>query len=333
MSTWQQDEVARIREALAQDHRTHTLDVDVRVSRDAIILHGIVETEERRGEIERVARDAAPSSLRVLNRTRYVEYHATRRARPNGALSIAAVGDLHVGHDCAGLTRARFSEIAHHADALLLAGDLTQHGLLEEARVLADDLHDVAIPVVAVLGNHDYHAGQEHEISHALEEAGVRVLQGTSVSLRLRGRTVGIAGSKGFGTGFAGATGSEFGEPEMKAFVRYAKEQARALELALSALRTDVRVALTHYAPCPDTLEGERREIYPFLGSYLLAEAIDAAGCDLALHGHAHRGKEIGVTPAGVPVRNVAQHVIGEAYRVYCVRPGREVNVEPAISA
>jgi Icc-related predicted phosphoesterase len=333
MSTWQHDAIARIREALAQDGRTNTLDVDVRISNDALILHGILDSDALRADVEKVATAVAPPSLRIVNRTRTIDYSISPRSAPNGPLRVAAVGDLHVGRDCAERTRERFAEIAHHADVLLLAGDLTQHGLVEEALALADAMRELPVPVAAVLGNHDYHGDRDREIAHVLEEVGVRVLQGTNISLRLRGRTIGIAGSKGFGTGFAGATGSEFGEPEMKAFVRYAKDQARALEVALSLLRTDVRIALMHYSPVPDTLEGERREIYPFLGSYLLAEAIDAAGCDLALHGHAHRGKEMGVTPGGVPVRNVAQHVIGEAYRVYSVGKGADVVMQPMLAS
>lgn len=135
------------------------------------------------------------------------------------------------------------------------------------------------------------------------------------------GLRLGIAGVKGFGGGFAGACGSDFGEPEMKAFIRHTKETAERLEDTLDELDTDVRVALLHYSPVEDTLRGERLEIYPFLGSYLLAEAIDRAGADLVVHGHAHNGAEKGLTPGGVPVRNVAQPVIRQAYAVYTVEP------------
>lgn len=331
MSTWDQDTVARVREALAEDERTHTLDVEVIVTRDGILLAGEVETPERRSEVELVARGAAPPGMRVLNRTRVIRYRVSRRAAPAGALRIGAVGDLHVGCDSRGAWHERLRSVAEHADVLLLAGDLTQHGRIDEGRVLADDLRGLGVPVVAVFGNHDYHCDRQDEIASFLDAAGVTVLEGKSVSLELRGRTLGIAGVKGFGSGFAGACASEFGEPEMKAYVHHAKEHARVLEELMRALDTDVRIALTHYSPIADTLEGERREIYPFLGSYLLGEAIDAAGCDLAVHGHAHRGKESGVTPSGVPVRNVAAHVIREAYRVYRVEPGVPVTVQPAL--
>jgi Icc-related predicted phosphoesterase len=128
---------------------------------------------------------------------------------------------------------------------------------------------------------------------------------------------VGVAGTRGFGGGFAGANATDFGEPEMKAFVRLTKSLAEQLEESLSELDADVRVALMHYSPVKDTLRGEPLEIYPFLGSYLLAEAVDRAGADLVLHGHAHRGQEQGVTPGGVPVRNVAQHVIRRPYKLF----------------
>src|SRR6185503_16575923 len=133
---------------------------------------------------------------------------------------------------------------------------------------------------------------------------------------------VGIAGTKGFGGGFVGACGSDFGEPEMKAYMRHTHALAAGLRTALDSLRADVRIALLHYAPVPDTLEGERLEIYPFLGSYLFAEAIDAVGADLVIHGHAHAGTEKGVTAGGVRVRNVAEPVIRSAYRVYCFEQG-----------
>jgi Icc-related predicted phosphoesterase len=131
-----------------------------------------------------------------------------------------------------------------------------------------------------------------------------------------------VAGTKGFGGGFAGASASPFGEEEMKAFVGHTEEVAAGLEGALGALDADLRVALLHYSPVESTLAGERLEIYPFLGSYLLAEAIDRAGADLVLHGHAHRGTERGVTPGGISVRNVAETVIGHAYKVYGLGDG-----------
>ena len=241
---------------------------------------------------------------------------------------VAAVGDLHAGPDSVGTIRPRFEGLPERADILLLAGDLTRRGTEEEGRIVAEELRDLGVPVVAVLGNHDHHSGEEARIREHLEGAGVRVLERERVVLEIDGTRLGVAGTKGFGGGFAGASASAFGEDEMKAFVGHTETLAAGLEEALAGLRADVRIALLHYAPVDATLAGERLEIFPFLGSYLLAEAIDRAGADLVIHGHAHRGKEKGVTAGGITVRNVAETVIGHAYKVYRVgdgvRPGSQ---------
>jgi len=232
-------------------------------------------------------------------------------------IRVAAVGDVHVGTDSAGRLAPRLAGLADHADVFLLAGDLTHRGRPEEAKVLAEELRGVRVPTIAVLGNHDYHSDEQDGVTEVLEQAGIRVLEGDAVVLEIGGRRVGIAGSKGFGGGFAGASASDFGEPEMKAFVGHTKALAGRLERALGGLRTDRRIVLLHYSPVAETLAGEPREIHPFLGSYLLAEAVDRAGADLVVHGHAHRGSRDGATPGGVPVRNVAAPVIGRAYEVF----------------
>jgi Icc-related predicted phosphoesterase len=232
-------------------------------------------------------------------------------------IRVAAVGDVHVGVDSAGRLAPRLHGLAEHADLFLLAGDLTHRGRPEEAKVLADELREVGVPTIAVLGNHDYHSDEQDAVTEVLEESGIRVLEGDAVVVEVRGRRVGIAGSKGFGGGFAGASASDFGEPEMKAFVGHTKSLAGRLERALGRLRADRKIALLHYSPVAETLAGEPREIHAFLGSYLLAEAVDRAGADLAIHGHAHRGSRNGTTPGGVPVRNVAAPVIGRAYEVF----------------
>jgi Icc-related predicted phosphoesterase len=238
-------------------------------------------------------------------------------------IRVAAVGDVHVGEDSRGRLAPRLAHLREQADVLLLAGDLTRCGSVAEVQVLVDELRDVGVPVVAVLGNHDYHADQTRGVVAALRSGGVTVLEGTSTVVDVDGCRLGIAGTKGFGGGFAGACGTDFGEPEMKAFVSHTKALSERLHDALAALDTDYRVALLHYSPVPDTLLGERLEIYPFLGSYLLAEAIDKAGADLVVHGHAHGGSEKGVTAGGVHVRNVAQPVIRQAYAVYCLGDDR----------
>lgn len=242
-------------------------------------------------------------------------------------IRVAAVGDLHAVRESRGQLRPLFGDLAARADLLLIAGDLTQHGLLEEARVIAEELGDLGVPTVAVLGNHDYQDNADVKIRDACEANGIRTLEGEGLHIDVGSCRVGVAGVKGFGGGFAGACGTEFGEPEMKAFIHHSKQLAARLRTELTRLDGDVRIALTHYSPIKDTLMGERLEIYPFLGSYLLSEAIDAASCDLAVHGHAHRGVEHGVTSGGVPVRNVARTVIRAAYKIYCVHVRGEGDV------
>ncbi|MDQ4131426.1 MAG: metallophosphoesterase [Actinomycetota bacterium] len=246
-------------------------------------------------------------------------------------IRIAAVGDIHFGPDAAGSLRPHFRQLDEHADLLLLAGDLSRRGRLNEAEALARELADTSVPVVAVLGNHDYESDLETDFRAVLEDAGVQVLEGTSTVIEVRGSRVGVAGTVGFGTGFPGASCADFGEREMKAFVARSRHLAAGLERALTELDCDLRVALMHYAPIPDTLAGERLEIYPFLGSYHLGEALDRAGADIAFHGHAHRGVEKGATPAGIPVRNVAQPVIRRPYNLYELQvptSGRQATLE-----
>jgi Icc-related predicted phosphoesterase len=232
-------------------------------------------------------------------------------------IRVAAVGDLHFGTDSSNTLRPHLERLHENADVFLLAGDLTRQGDPAEGDILAKELRGLPVPTFAVLGNHDYHLDREQEITGLLGEAGVKVLEGEGAVVEVNGSRVGIAGSKGFGGGFAGASGSDFGEPEMKLFIRVTQDAAERLEKALADLQADVRVALLHYAPVKETLVGEPPEIYPFLGSYLLAEAIDRAGADLVLHGHAHRGVEKGSTPGGIHVRNVAVPVIQRTYNVY----------------
>ena len=234
-------------------------------------------------------------------------------------IRIAAVGDIHYDKHSGGRLTKYLAGLENHADMLLIAGDLTQIGTPEEISVLAEDLADVQVPIYTVLGNHDYQSGQIREITTILKKAGVNVLEGESAVINVQGSRVGIMGVKGFGGGFVGACGSDFGEPEMKAFIRFTKNQAEQLRSGLEKLQTDYKIALLHYSPIEETLLGEKKEIYPFLGSYLLAEAIDQGGADIAFHGHAHRGIEKGMTAGGVPVRNVALPVIRHAFNIYCL--------------
>ncbi|PAZ10029.1 metallophosphoesterase [Streptomyces sp. SA15] len=244
-------------------------------------------------------------------------------------IRVAAVGDIHMGPDTQGRLRPAFETLHDRADLLLLAGDLTRHGTPEEARVVAQEVRGLPVPVVAVLGNHDHHDEQPDKVTGILQEAGVTVLEGEGTVVECDGTRVGIAGTKGFGGGFVGRSAGEFGEPLMKAFVRYTRRSADGLRAALEELDRQgcaLRIALTHFSPVADTLAGEPPEIYPFLGSYLLAEAIDMAGADLSVHGHAHMGSEHGMTAGGVRVRNVAQPVIRRAFNVYQLHIDTEID-------
>ncbi|HEY6330946.1 MAG TPA: metallophosphoesterase [Blastocatellia bacterium] len=232
-------------------------------------------------------------------------------------IRIAAIADVHFSETTRNSLRDYWNKLHECADLLLIGGDLTTHGGPDQAAVLAAELEHVQVPIVAVLGNHDYHSDQPESVRKELEAVGVTVLEQDRTTLEIDGHSVGIAGTCGFGGGFAGACGSDFGEPQMKAFIRYTQSLARALETSLKEMNTDFRIALLHYSPIKETVAGERLEIYPFLGSYLLAQAIDRAGADLAIHGHAHHGQEKGVTPGGVPVRNVALPVLRRPYAIY----------------
>lgn len=232
-------------------------------------------------------------------------------------IKIAAVGDLHCDKKSQDRFSHQFKSLHQSADILLLAGDLTQTGQPDEAKILVQNLESCSIPIVAVLGNHDYHSEKVDVIKDILRSSNVTVLEESSTSLNIGEITLGISGTKGFGGGFVGSSGSEFGEEEMKAFVRCAKNNAKNFKASLSELTTDYKIALLHYSPTKETLIGEKKEIYPFLGNYFLAQAIDEMKVDLCFHGHAHHGVEKGLTPGGTPVRNVALPVIRHAFNIY----------------
>jgi Icc-related predicted phosphoesterase len=232
-------------------------------------------------------------------------------------IRVAAVGDIHIGEGMAGCYTDDVAALAGAADVLLLAGDLTRHGTAAEARVVAAEFADAPVPVVAVLGNHDLHGDDEAGVTAALAATGITVLECSGTVLEVDGARLGLAGTVGFGGGFPRATVADFGEPEMKAFAARNRRLAAGLGEALHELDCDVRVALTHYSPVPDTLVGEPPEIYPFLGSHLLAEVIDSCDTVLAVHGHAHAGSPDGRTPGGVPVHNVARPLLHKPYRVF----------------
>ena len=221
-------------------------------------------------------------------------------------IRLAAVGDVHCTRTSSGALASMFTEAASQADVLLLVGDLTDYGLPEEARALARELSGVKIPMLGVLGNHDYESGHEEEVVKILVEAGVQMLDGDSVEVQ----GVGFAGVKGFCGGFGRRTLEPWGEAATKAFVHEAVSEALKLERALARLRTAQRVALLHYAPIEATVEGEPREIFPFLGSSRLEEPLNRYQVTVAFHGHAHRGAPEGRTSGGIPVFNVAMPLL-----------------------
>ena len=232
-----------------------------------------------------------------------------------GKLKVAAIGDLHVTEASEHRYRDLFAEISEVADVLVLCGDLTNFGKTREAEILAEDLRTLTIPSIGVLGNHDYECGQPEEVAKILHGAGMNVLGEQAVIIQ----DVGFAGVKGFLGGFGRGELGAFGEPPIKAFVDAALEEARKLENALRSLKTERSVAVLHYSPVADTVEGEPLEIYPFLGCSRLADAVDRFDHVAAVfHGHAHRGRHQGQTPRGTPVYNcaimVAEAELGRPY-------------------
>ena len=228
-------------------------------------------------------------------------------ANSNGKLRVAAIGDLHVREDSDGPFREVFAEISAAADVLVLCGDLTNFGKTSEAEILADDIKSCSIPVLGVLGNHDYECGQPEKVCEILHSAGMKVLDDQAVEIE----GVGFAGVKGFLGGFGRGELAPFGEPIVKAFVDEAMNEARKLENQLRTLRTDRSVAVLHYSPIAGTIEGEPPAILQYMGSQRLCEPIDRFDhVKAVVHGHAHHGTYEGRTPRGTPVYNVAQFVL-----------------------
>jgi Icc-related predicted phosphoesterase len=219
------------------------------------------------------------------------------------AVRLAAVGDLHIKKTSQGQLAPLLAPVNDQADVLLLCGDLTDYGLPEEAQILAKELTSaVRIPMVAVLGNHDYESGQQAQVCRLLADAGVKMLDGEAVEIA----GIGFAGVKGFPGGFGRGTLGAWGEPGVKQFVQYAIEEGMKLESALARLRTPQRVALLHYSPIRDTVEGEPVEIFPYLGTSRLEEPLNRYPVNVVFHGHAHHGALEGRTSKGTPVYNVA---------------------------
>jgi Icc-related predicted phosphoesterase len=246
--------------------------------------------------------------------------HATGRPEqpPECRIRIAAAGDVHYG-GAADRERARasFAALEGRVDVVLLAGDLTTHGEPEQAAVLADAAATLDVPVIAVLGNHDWHVNRAQELTAVLEEAGIVVLDRGHHVLEVCDTQVGIAGAKGFVGGFAGSHIPDFGEPLLRAVYAEGMAEVEALDASLRAIAMcPFRIALLHYAPTTETLEGERRDIWAFLGTDRLAPPLLEHNPDLVLHGHAHAGTFAGAV-GEVPVYNVSVPVMGEDFWVF----------------
>jgi len=246
-----------------------------------------------------------------------------------GVIRIAAAGDIHCDPSRRDEVRAAFERVSDQADVVLLAGDLTTHGQPEEAEVLAEVCRDFPLPVVAVLGNHDWHSDRTAELTELLTAAGVAMLERSTLVLGVGGMSLGIVGVKGFMGGFGGQM-ANFGEPLVRQCYAEVTQDVEALARGLEQIAAaQIRVALLHYAPISATLEGEQPGIWAFLGSERMAAPIAAHRPDLVLHGHAHGGRFEGCI-GPVPVYNVAVHVIGRDFWIFDVAPKEAVSERPA---
>lgn len=240
-------------------------------------------------------------------------------------IKIAAVADLHCTRDSHNVFKPIFQLIGQEADILLLPGDLTRYGKVSEAKTMVDELSVLKIPVFAVLGNHDHHSNEEKKLIDVFKDACVVMLEGEVAEIEVGEQKVAIIGTKGFGGGFGIRALPDFGEEILKLFYRTTVAEAKSIEEGLSKTDADIIIVMLHYSPVAETLLGEPHEIYPFLGSSVLGDATDKFGADLIIHGHAHFGSEEGITPAGIPVRNVSQPMLGRPYAIYSLEKGKKI--------
>jgi Icc-related predicted phosphoesterase len=235
------------------------------------------------------------------------------------ALRVAAAGDVHAVEPLRERLTSAFATIGAESDLVLLAGDLTTHGLPAQARVLAEACAGLPVPVVAVLGNHDYHSGEAEAVRDTLVQGGLVVLDRDHTILEIADLEVGIVGTKGFVGGFPGAEIPDFGEPTLRQIYRETSAEVEALERGLEAVAgCHKRIVLLHYAPIVDTVVGEPESIWAFLGSGRLAGPIGMHRPELVVHGHAHHGAPRG-SIGTVPVYNVAVHVTGRDFVTFTI--------------
>jgi uncharacterized protein len=242
-------------------------------------------------------------------------------------VKIAAAGDVHASEGTRVHLKESFDAIEREVDVILLAGDLTAHGEPEHAEILAAAARGSTVPILAVLGNHDFHAGHGDEVARVLREAGMRVLDRDAVIVELDGQATGIVGTKGFVGGFSGSQLPDFGEPLLRQVYAETSDEAEAIRRGLQEIaHCPIRIVLLHYSPTSDTLHGEPEGIWTYLGSDRLAAPIAEYRPDVVLHGHAHAGSFEGAIGT-VPVYNVAVPVTGRDFYVFDLE-GHEVEVE-----
>lgn len=234
-------------------------------------------------------------------------------------MRVAAIADLHCRADAPGEVAGLLEGVEKEADVLLMPGDLTNLGRVEEAQVLVAELARFRLPKIAVVGNHDHESGHLRVLVPMLASSGIRILDNDTCELD----GVEFVGTKGFAGGFGEHRLQPFGEKVLKRFIHHSIQEVARFESALEKLRSTRRVAIMHYSPVAATLQGECVEIYPFLGFSLFADAIDRHGASMVVHGHAHHGVPRGATPGGIPVYNVSRYVLarqgGRAYSVFDV--------------
>jgi uncharacterized protein len=231
-------------------------------------------------------------------------------------MKIAAIADLHCRVNFSEQIDAILEGVAGQADVLVMAGDLTDTGLPEEAEVLVTALNKLDIPKIGILGNHDHESGLAEEVKKVMEAGGVIILDG---SLHEVGE-VGFVGTKGFCGGFGSTMVQPFGEEALKTFIHTGIEESLTLENAAAKLNCKYKMAVLHYAPIKDTLAGEPLELHSFLGSQRLGNALDRQRVDVIVHGHAHHGAPQGRTSEGIPVHNVSRFVqLAYTGKCYCL--------------
>src|SRR5437660_9675968 len=226
-------------------------------------------------------------------------------------LRIAAVADVHAKKTSQGAFQTLFTRATEEADVMLLCGDLTDYGTVDEAKILAKEItSSLRIPAIGVLGNHDFESGKQDEIVKIMTDAGVTMLDGDAHELH----GVGFAGVKGFGGGFGRRSLGAWGEEIFKKFVHETIEEALKLESALARLRTPQKIAVLHYSPIQATVVGEPLEIVAFLGSSRLEEPIDRYRVNTVFHGHAHHGPLERRTTGNAVVYNVAMPLLASSF-------------------